>query len=56
MHLLGGPVDVDALTAAMAARPAPAPRGDRPDLAAELVELRARVDRIERELGLDLPS
>jgi uncharacterized protein YceH (UPF0502 family) len=63
MHLLGGPVDVDALaahTAPTTARP-PSPSSDRvAALEAEVAELRGRIDRLERELvrelGLQLPS
>lgn len=50
-HLLAGPVDVGAFT-----QPAAAPPVARPDRLAELVaevaELRARVDRLEAELGM----
>jgi len=56
MHLLAGPVDVEALAVAPVRAPAGPAAGPRADLAAELAELRARVERIERELGLDLPS
>jgi hypothetical protein len=61
-HLLGGPVDVDALAAS-----APAPRAaavagasgaaDRvAALEAEVAELRGRLERLEQELGVELPS
>jgi uncharacterized protein YceH (UPF0502 family) len=53
-HLLGGPVDVEALAATRATAPPAGPA--RSELAAELAELRARVERIERELGLDMES
>jgi uncharacterized protein YceH (UPF0502 family) len=55
MHLLGGPVDVDALAASGWERPAarPSPSGvDLGALVAAVEELRARVDRLEHELGL----
>lgn len=60
-HLLGGPVDVDALAAAspsLAPRPSgPSPAADRiADLEREIGELRARLERLERELGVELPS
>lgn len=55
-QLLGGPVDPDAVADDHAAAPAPALASARVGLADELAALRARVERIERELGLDLPS
>ena len=56
MHLLEGPVEVDAL-AAPAAGPASSPRLDRvAALEAEVAGLRARLERLERELGVQLPS
>jgi uncharacterized protein YceH (UPF0502 family) len=59
-HLLGGPVDVDALAAASSSRPAASGSGGGADrmaaLEAEVAELRGRLGRLERELGLELPS
>ena len=52
-HLLEGPVDVDVL----ATSSPPALRPDRiAALEAEVAELRSRLDRLERELGVQLPS
>jgi uncharacterized protein YceH (UPF0502 family) len=57
MHQLGGPVDVEAFATAHPAGGAPrAAAAVGPDLAEEVAALRARVERIERELGLDLSS
>lgn len=60
-HLLSGPVDVEALAARWAPPAGAAGRGR--DAAAEVAasrsevaELRARIERLERELGLQLPS
>ena len=48
-HLLAGPVDPDAAPVAVAA----APRADRiGELEAEVADLRQRLERIERELGI----
>lgn len=52
-HLLAGPVDADALDARVAAPAAPARHDRVAELEAELAALRARVDRLERELGLE---
>jgi uncharacterized protein len=51
-HQLGGPVDVDAVTAAPVA-PRPQPASDRLGaLEAEVAALRARLDRLEQQLGV----
>ena len=56
MHLLEGPVDVDAL-ASLPTSQAASPRSDRiAALEAEVGELRDRLERLERELGVQLPS
>jgi len=58
-QLLGGPVDVDALAAAVPAppRPAPVPASGLAEqvaqLAAEVARLRTRLDRLEGELGVE---
>jgi len=58
-HLLAGPVDPELLVA-RAARPTATPRASSADgldsLAAEVAELRARLERLERELGIELGS
>lgn len=57
-HLLAGPVDVDALAARPDGDASGAPRRGRADdvaaLATEVAELRARLDRLERALGVEL--
>jgi hypothetical protein len=57
-HLLGGPVDVEALAAASANRAtASGPGADRmSELEAQVAALRERLDRLEQELGIQLPS
>ena len=54
MHLLGGPVDIEALDAAAASAPARRlPGSDRFEaLVGEVEALRARVERLESELGV----
>lgn len=52
VHLLGGEVDLDTVAAAA---PAPA-SGRRASLETEVAELRARVTRLEEELGLGPPN
>lgn len=55
-HLLAGPVDADAGAGAAGAA-ATAPRDDRVGaLEAEVAELRERIARLERELGVELGS
>lgn len=60
VHLLGGPVDVEALTASATAsgpRPAAGPVADRiAELEATVARLSARLARLERELGIAEPE
>ena len=54
VHLLEGPVDMEALPPAV---PRATQGNDRvASLEAEVAELRSRLDRLEQELGLQLPS
>ena len=56
-HLLEGPVDADAIASRAAPRPSTAGAGDRiAALEAEVADLRERLERLERELGVQLPS